>query len=227
MSGSVNLDCSCISYGELLISYLTKGKKYLCQFIDYVVVLLCLLLKFSPFYFIYFFILSEKVYFNLIKNYDKTRRRHLQRRSTNDTHKNNNNNNNRNMLSNAGQTILIALSLLLIFSITTTSCRNLPSSFTSMNNDECQVFKYNRTLIVDGCQAITVPSAMCFGLCPSEEVTSFINMKSVRTRTCSFCKPEETKKTEYELVCPGRRRPKKKTVISVIKCQCQRPKSCT
>ena len=131
------------------------------------------------------------------------------------------------MLASAGQTSLITSSLLLILSISTASCRSLPASFTSMNNDECQVFKYNRTLIVDGCQPITVPSAMCFGLCPSEEVTAFVNMKSVRTRTCSFCTPLLTKETEYELVCPGRKRPKKKTVSSVIKCKCQRSKSCT
>ena len=127
------------------------------------------------------------------------------------------------------QTILMVTLGLLIVLVPTVSPRSMPasfssSSFTSMvNNDQCQVMKFNRTIIVDGCLPITVPSAMCFGLCSSQfyPTLNFKNKGTEKKNTCTFCKPSEERVKYYQLVCPGRRRPKKKIVSSVVECQCQ------
>jgi len=93
------------------------------------------------------------------------------------------------------------------------------------DNDQCRTSKFNRTIIVAGCLPITITDAMCFGMCTSETVTKFVDLKSVTTQVCKFCRPVEFENRQFKLNCPGRKKQIKKERIT-LRCECIHDTEC-
>ena len=119
---------------------------------------------------------------------------------------------------------LIILSTLLVF-MPLGNGRSVFDSFLDLvpaqlkDSEECSTRKFNRTIIVDGCLPITITDAMCYGVCSSETVTKFVDLKSVTTQVCKFCRPVEFEYRQFRLNCPGRKKQIKKERIT-LRCEC-------
>lgn len=86
----------------------------------------------------------------------------------------------------------------------------------------CVAVHFNRTILRHDCQPITVPSAICVGVCPSSTRPMFIHNRSIKLKSCEFCQPVRLEFKKYRLRCGRRTKRQKVVVVSrVLDCECK------
>uniref|UniRef100_A0A7M5V9M2 CTCK domain-containing protein n=1 Tax=Clytia hemisphaerica TaxID=252671 RepID=A0A7M5V9M2_9CNID len=118
----------------------------------------------------------------------------------------------------------IIITMFLLTKISARSVRDLSAQSTP---GSCQTLRFNRTIIVNGCQPITISDAMCLGTCFSKVYSKIVNLTAVTTHICSYCLPAERKEHTFILDCPGRKKSKKyKKEKITTRCACSESKRC-